>query len=216
MTASKGDPTPEQLTRNLGELLQELRVVQTGVQILTGFLLTVPFSARFEDLTGFQRTTFLVVLCGSVLTTAFVVAPVAFHRVLFRRHERHWIVEAADVTSRIGLGLLALTSAGVLLLVSTWSWGARPASSSSRSRWPASRCCGWWSRAERGPEDPGQRPRPQAPGNGARICRARADASQEGAAGESLLRVIAPTAERRTTNSVAPALPPAVGVNLCS
>ncbi|WP_300404760.1 DUF6328 family protein [Nocardioides sp.] len=117
MTASKGDPTPEQLTRNLGELLQELRVVQTGVQILTGFLLTVPFSARFEDLTGFQRTTFLVVLCGSVLTTAFVVAPVAFHRLLFRRHERHWIVEAADVTSRIGLGLLALTSAGVLLLV---------------------------------------------------------------------------------------------------
>ncbi|MAS55559.1 DUF6328 family protein [Nocardioides sp.] len=111
------DPTPEQLTRNLGELLQELRVVQTGVQILTGFLLTVPFSARFEDLTGFQRTVFLVVLCGSVLTTAFVVAPVAFHRVLFRRHERRWIVEAADVTSRIGLGLLALTSAGVLLLV---------------------------------------------------------------------------------------------------
>ena len=93
-------PSPERLTRNLGELLQELRVVQTGVQILTGFLLTVPFSARFEDLTTMQRTTYLVVLCGSVLTTAFVVAPVAFHRGLFRQHRRYWLVEASATSAR--------------------------------------------------------------------------------------------------------------------
>ncbi len=110
-------PNAPQLTRNLGELLQELRVVQTGVQILTGFLLTVPFSSRFTDLSDLQRTTYLVVLCGSVLTTVFVVAPVAFHRVLFRQHERYWLVEASNTTAQIGLALLALTSAGVLFLV---------------------------------------------------------------------------------------------------
>lgn len=116
MTPSRR-PGPERLTRNLGELLQELRVMQTGVQILTGFLLTVPFSNRFEDLTQLQRTTYLVVLCGSVLTTAFVVAPVAFHRVLFRKRRRYWLVEASATSARIGLGLLAITSAGVLFLV---------------------------------------------------------------------------------------------------
>ena len=70
----------ERLNRNWDELLQELRVVQTGVQILTGFLLTVPFSSRFGDLDRLQVDAYLAVLCGSVLTTGFVIAPVAFHR----------------------------------------------------------------------------------------------------------------------------------------
>ena len=70
-------PSPETLTRNWDELLQEIRVTQTGVQILTGFLLTVPFSNRFSELTAFQRDVYLAVLAGSVLTTGLVVAPVA-------------------------------------------------------------------------------------------------------------------------------------------
>lgn len=115
--STAGVQSPEQLTRNWNELLQELRVVQTGVQILTGFLLTVPFSSRFAELDAFQVTLYQVVLCGAVLTTGLVVAPVAFHRLLFRRQQRHWIVEAANVTARFGLGLLALTSAGVVFLV---------------------------------------------------------------------------------------------------
>jgi hypothetical protein len=110
-------PDPTTLTRNWNELLQELRVAQTGTQILTGFLLTVPFSARFTDLDDLQRYTFLVVLSGSVLTTMFVIAPVAFHRWLFRQRQRLWIVEAANVCARIGLALLALTVSGVLFLV---------------------------------------------------------------------------------------------------
>ena len=65
----------ETLTRNLDELLQELRVMQTGVQILTGFLLTVPFTDKFADLDSVQRSTFLTVLCGSVLTTAVTPKP---------------------------------------------------------------------------------------------------------------------------------------------
>jgi hypothetical protein len=108
---------PKTLTRNWNELLQELRVAQTGVQILTGFLLTVPFSSRFTDLEQHQVTIYLTVLAGSALTTALVTAPVAFHRILFRRREREWLVEAANVAARAGLTTMALTVGGVLLLV---------------------------------------------------------------------------------------------------
>lgn len=107
----------EKLTRNLNELLQELRVMQTGVQILTGFLLTVPFTDKFGDLDNFQKTVYLGVLCGSVLATALIVAPVAFHRTLFRQGEREWIVEAANNSARHGLIALAVTTAGVVWLV---------------------------------------------------------------------------------------------------
>ena len=118
MTDKRSDKIgPERLTRNWNELLQELRVVQTGVQILTGFLLTVPFTDRFTDLDDGQVLAYLLVFCGAVLTTAFVVAPVAFHRLLFRRRERRWLVEAGNWAARAGLVLLAVTSAGVLYLV---------------------------------------------------------------------------------------------------
>src|SRR6187397_2745609 len=110
-------PSPETLTRNWDELLQEIRVTQTGVQILTGFLLTVPFSNRFEDLTSFQRSVYLAVLAGSVLTTALVVAPVAMHRVLFRRRRRELLVESGNRFALAGLAMLAVTVSGVVLLV---------------------------------------------------------------------------------------------------
>src|SRR4051812_38571671 len=67
----------ERLTRNLNELLQELRVTQTGVQILTGFLLTLPFTDRFKTLDGTQKSVYLGVLVGSVLATGLIIAPVA-------------------------------------------------------------------------------------------------------------------------------------------
>jgi hypothetical protein len=105
------------LTRNLNELLQELRVTQTGIQILTGFLLTLPFSQRFRDLDATQRGAFLAILAGSVITTGLVTSPVAFHRVLFRHGQRPWLVEAANRAARAGLTFLALTTSGVVWLV---------------------------------------------------------------------------------------------------
>jgi hypothetical protein len=108
---------PETIDRNWNELLQEIRVIQTGVQILTGFLLTVPFADRFAQLDAVQRATYLAVLAGSAATTACVVAPVAFHRVLFRRRERRWMVEATNRCAEVGLTLMALTVGGVLFLV---------------------------------------------------------------------------------------------------
>jgi hypothetical protein len=106
-----------QLTRNLNELLQELRVMQTGVQILTGFLLTVPFTGRFRELSATEQYVYLATLAASVITTSLIVAPVAFHRTLFRQGERRWIVESANKAARYGLMGLAATMTGVVWVV---------------------------------------------------------------------------------------------------
>ncbi len=116
-----GDPEhesePERLTRNYNELLQELRVTQTGVQILTGFLLTVPFTQRFTTLTTLQKDFYLGVLSGAILATGLIIAPVAFHRTLFRQGERPWLVHASNWCARAGLIMLGLTLCGVVWLV---------------------------------------------------------------------------------------------------
>lgn len=87
------------------------------MQILTGFLLTVPFTQRFADLSTYQRTVFLAVLCGAVLATGLIIAPVAFHRTLFRQGEKEWLVNAANWAARGGLAALALTMSGVVFLI---------------------------------------------------------------------------------------------------
>ena len=114
---SEEESQQERLTRNWNELLQELRVTQTGVQILTGFLLTIPFTDRFPELDDRQRTIYLTVLLGSVVATCLIVAPVAFHRILFRQNEKPWLVRAANACARAGLALLAFVSSGVVLFV---------------------------------------------------------------------------------------------------
>jgi hypothetical protein len=82
------DESPRQrVRRKWGEMLQELRVAQMGVQILTGFLLTVPFSARFEDLSSTTRTAYLITVSLAILSAVLLIAPVAFHRVLYGRSE---------------------------------------------------------------------------------------------------------------------------------
>ena len=107
----------QRLTRNLDELLQELRVTQTGVQILTGFLLTLPFTERFRSLDDVQRGAYLGVLCGAVIATGLIIAPVAFHRMLFRHGQRPWLVKAANRAARAGLLFLALTTSGMVWLI---------------------------------------------------------------------------------------------------
>jgi hypothetical protein len=87
------------------------------VQILTGFLLTVPFTQRFPQLDSVQRDGYLAVLVGSVLATGFIIAPVPMHRMLFRRGEKAWIVHRASQLAQAGLVALGLTIAGVVWLV---------------------------------------------------------------------------------------------------
>jgi hypothetical protein len=124
VSASPGSPaddrdesTDERLDRNFNEQLQELRVLQTGTQILAGFLLTLPFQSRFEELTPLETTLFLVAVSLAVLTTIVFVAPVAVHRSLFRQHRKDQLVASVHVLTRVGLAALALTMAAVLLLV---------------------------------------------------------------------------------------------------
>ncbi|GAA4089293.1 DUF6328 family protein [Nocardioides kongjuensis] len=123
----EGRRPPQQITRNLNELLQELRVMQTGVQILTGFLLTVPFTDRFGDLTENQQRLYLGILVTAVLTTLVIVAPVCYHRLLFRQGRRDWIVAAAQRCALAGLVGLAAVSAAVVLLVFDVVLGTRAA-----------------------------------------------------------------------------------------
>ena len=107
----------ERMDRNWNELLQELRVTQTGAQILTGFLLTIPFQQRFAELDAYQRGTYLVLVLLAALTTGLIVAPVSLHRILFRRHLKPELVHNADVLARAGLVMLALVMAGVTMLI---------------------------------------------------------------------------------------------------
>lgn len=107
----------QRLDRNWTDLLQELRVTQTGVQLLTGFLLTLPFQSRFEQLSGFQQGVYLMTLGASVFATGFLIAPVALHRTLFRMHARAITVDLAHRWAQIGLGFLGVAIAGVVLLI---------------------------------------------------------------------------------------------------
>jgi hypothetical protein len=111
-----GDPSDATLNRNWTELVQELRATQIGVQVLIGFLLAVPYTNRFETLDRFEKAAYLVVLSIAVTATAAVLAPIAYHRILFRRGLRPWLVETANTIARAGLVLAALSMCGVVFL----------------------------------------------------------------------------------------------------
>jgi hypothetical protein len=103
--------------RNMIELLQELRVAQTGVQILFAFLLSLSFTDRFAALDGAQRVMYVVTLLLSVATTGLMIAPAAVHRRTFARGRKAETVALGQRLFTYGLGTLALTLSGAVLLV---------------------------------------------------------------------------------------------------
>jgi hypothetical protein len=107
----------ERMDRNWNEILQELRVTQTGTQIFTGFLLTIAFQTRFTELTTFQVRVYLVLVVAAVLTTALGLAPVSLHRSLFRKGAKMIIVETAHIIMRITLVGVAVMLIGTMLLI---------------------------------------------------------------------------------------------------
>jgi Family of unknown function (DUF6328) len=107
----------QRLDRNWSSLLQELRVAQTGVQLLTGFLLTLPFQQRFTMLDTTMRTVYLVTVACSIGSTVLLVAPVAMHRVLFRRHRMKTLVSTSHGYAIVGLLLLGIALAGVAIVI---------------------------------------------------------------------------------------------------
>jgi len=123
-TDGRDETTTERLDRNWSALLQELRVVQTGTQLLTGFLLTVAFQQTFRDLADWQRALYLVAVSLAVVSTVCALMPVALHRALFRRRAMRTLVDWADRMTRAGLAFTGLAVAAALALVFSVATGA--------------------------------------------------------------------------------------------
>jgi hypothetical protein len=105
--------------RNLAELLQELRISGLGVQVLFGFLLSLPFTARFAKLGQGQRDLYLASLVLSAVATALLLGPVAYHRIVFRRRQKEPLVRAASVMATLGLAAVGLAICAAVLLATT-------------------------------------------------------------------------------------------------
>ena len=116
-TDGRNETLNERMDRNWNEILQELRVTQTGTQIFTGFLLTIAFQTRFGELTTFQLRVYLILVIAAVLTTALGLAPVNLHRGLFRKGAKMTIVQTAHIIMRITLAGVAVMLIGTVLLI---------------------------------------------------------------------------------------------------
>jgi hypothetical protein len=115
--SARSETATERLDRNWSSLLQELRVVQTGVQLLTGFLLTLPFQQRFDILDGDMRVVYLATVSCAVSASVLLIAPVGIHRVLFRQRRLQTLVSAAHRLAYAGLLLLGLALVGMTVII---------------------------------------------------------------------------------------------------
>jgi len=124
---ARDETETQRLDRNWNNLLQELRVAQTGVQLLTGFLLTLPFQQRFDRLDSAMRAVYVATVACSLAATIALVAPVAMHRLLFRQRRLRVLVSAAHRLAIGGLALLGLALVGVTVVVVDMVYGKNTA-----------------------------------------------------------------------------------------
>jgi len=117
MDPIRDETAAERYDRNWIDLIQEVRVAQTGIQVLAGFLLTVPFSYRFADIPERDQVLFLVAFSLAMLTIGLMVAPVAIHRFLFGRRQKDILVRVGDRMAKLGLVALGLTLVAVTTLI---------------------------------------------------------------------------------------------------
>jgi len=113
----RNESEEERNDRNLGELLQELRVAGLGVQVLFGFLLSLPFTSKFSKLGSGERNLYLATLMLAAVATALLLGPVAYHRLVFRRRQKERLVRAANVMAIAGLATVGLAVSAAVLLV---------------------------------------------------------------------------------------------------
>jgi hypothetical protein len=117
MVNGRDETEQERSDRNFVELLQELRVAQTGVQILFGFLLTLPFAARADKIRGLDQVIYVATLIAAVTTMILLIAPVSQHRLLFRRGQKRELVDLASRATLAGLLALMVTVLGAVFVV---------------------------------------------------------------------------------------------------
>jgi phage-related minor tail protein len=118
-----GETPTERADRNFTDLLEELRVAQTGVQILVAFLLTIPFQQRFPQLSPTLRHVYEATLTSAVLASILLIAPVPFHRAVFRHHLKEPLVQASHRLAVAGLALLAVAIIGSVTLALSFASG---------------------------------------------------------------------------------------------
>jgi hypothetical protein len=111
------------LDRNLGELLQELRVALPGVQVLFAFLLAVPFQTGFRHISSFQEKVYFVTLLCSAVSAALLISPTAYHRMTFHFQQKRHLVRLANRQAIAGLGFLALAMTGAIMLITDVLFG---------------------------------------------------------------------------------------------
>ena len=111
----RNETQKEKLDRNWNDMLQELRVVQTGVQLLSGFLLTLPFTERFRTLDVWQERLYLALVVTAGLAVGATLTPVMVHRRLFGQQVKHLVVASGHVFLQVVMGLLALIIVGLLV-----------------------------------------------------------------------------------------------------
>lgn len=112
--------------RNLAELIQELRVVALGVQVLFGFLLSLPFTTRFGQLDQGQRGLYLACLALAAVATILLIGPVAYHRLVFRQGKKERLVRFANVMAVLGFATVGAAMLTAVLLVTSYVAGWRP------------------------------------------------------------------------------------------
>ncbi|HEX7059483.1 MAG TPA: DUF6328 family protein [Solirubrobacterales bacterium] len=118
------DETEEaRLDRNLGELLQELRVALPGVQVLFAFLLAVPFQQNFTEISPFEEKVYFATLLCTAISAALLISPTSYHRVTFRLQEKRHLVFLANRLAIAGLGFLALAMTGAIMLITDVLFG---------------------------------------------------------------------------------------------
>jgi Family of unknown function (DUF6328) len=113
----------ERMDRNFNELLSELRVVATGVQVLFAFLLIVPFSVGFADLTRGERYLYFAILLATAAASGLLIGPTSLHRLVFRRGDKPYLVHAANLMAISGIVCLAFAMTGILTLLSGHLFG---------------------------------------------------------------------------------------------
>jgi hypothetical protein len=124
---SRGETVDQVIDRNVAELLQELRVAFTGVQILFAFLLSLAFTQRFTVLDGFDQLVYTTALLSTALATMLLIAPVSFHRIVFRRRQKAALVVVADRMLVVGLAILIPAISSSVLLILDIALGRWPA-----------------------------------------------------------------------------------------
>jgi O-antigen/teichoic acid export membrane protein len=112
-----GESESERNNRNLSDLLQELRVAGLGVQVLFGFLLSLPFTVRFKMLDGAEQDLYQATLLCAAVSIALLISPVAYHRWVFRLHQKGRLLRLANIQALLGLFMVALAISGAVWLI---------------------------------------------------------------------------------------------------